>query len=162
MTMTTTEPASAKNLDGYDAPLIPWEKVRACIEQTFREQGPGPEGRWHTHWVATTCPNGRPHNVPVGAVWMDEAFYFTAGDSTRKARNLALNPHCVITFSGAELDVVGPIRARTADRHEYVTGASHAHRIEDPLEQIGPVERNEEDRGSTRRWRRPGSPPLTR
>ena len=37
---------------------------------------------------------------------MDGAFYFTSGDGTRKSRNLAQNPHCVITFSSPGLDMV--------------------------------------------------------
>src|SRR5258708_31893605 len=45
------------------------------------------------YWVATTCPDGRPHCVPVWGVWLDDAFYFSSG---AKARNLAANPNCVV------------------------------------------------------------------
>ncbi len=31
------------------------------------------------YWVATTCPDGRPHCVPVWGVWLDDAFYFSSG-----------------------------------------------------------------------------------
>jgi len=104
--VTTIEPVSEKNIDGYDAPTIPWGRARQRLEETFRQQAPGGEGTRYTHWVATTRPDGRPHVVPVGAVWMDGAFYFTSGDGTRKSRNLAQNPHCVITFSSPDLDIV--------------------------------------------------------
>jgi hypothetical protein len=30
--MTVNEPASERNLDGYDAPLIPWAKVRERLD----------------------------------------------------------------------------------------------------------------------------------
>ena len=48
------------------------------------------------YWVATTCPDGRPHCVPVWGVWLDDAFYFSSGAKSRKARNLAANPNCVV------------------------------------------------------------------
>lgn len=129
--MTTTEPASAKNLDGYGAPPIPWERVRERIEQTFRDQGPGPDGRWHTHWVATTRPDGRPHVVPVGAVWMDGVFYFNTGGGTRKARNLARVPHCVVTVSSPGFDIVveGDVR--------MVTDEAKLQRVADVFASVG-------------------------
>jgi hypothetical protein len=48
------------------------------------------------YWVATTWPDGRPHCVPVWGVWLRGAFYFSSGERSRKARNLALNPRCVV------------------------------------------------------------------
>jgi hypothetical protein len=49
------------------------------------------------YWLATVRPGGRPHVTPVIAVWLDGALYFSTGESERKAKNLAHNPHCVIT-----------------------------------------------------------------
>lgn len=54
------------------------------------------EGQWF--WLATVRPDGRPHVVPLLAVWLDDTLYFAAGPATRKAKNLTQNPHCVITF----------------------------------------------------------------
>jgi len=34
--------------------------------------------------------------VPVWGVWLDDAFYFSSGAKSRKARNLAANPNCVV------------------------------------------------------------------
>jgi len=48
------------------------------------------------YWVATTRPGGNPHAMPVWGVWIDDAFYFSTGDQSRKARNLVANPKCVI------------------------------------------------------------------
>jgi nitroimidazol reductase NimA-like FMN-containing flavoprotein (pyridoxamine 5'-phosphate oxidase superfamily) len=48
------------------------------------------------YWVATTRPDGNPHAMPVWGVWIDDAFYFSTGTQSRKARNLAENPRCVI------------------------------------------------------------------
>lgn len=58
------------------------------------------------YWLATVRPDGRPHAVPVLAVWVDGALHFAAGAATRKARNLTANPHCVITTSSLGLDLV--------------------------------------------------------
>ncbi len=48
-----------------------------------------------TYWVGTTRPDGRPHAVPVWAVWLDGALYFSTGATTATARNLAANPHAL-------------------------------------------------------------------
>ena len=42
-------------------------------------------------------PDGRPHVTPLIGVWWEGALHFTTGASERKARNLAANPHCVLT-----------------------------------------------------------------
>jgi nitroimidazol reductase NimA-like FMN-containing flavoprotein (pyridoxamine 5'-phosphate oxidase superfamily) len=51
-------------------------------------------------------PDGRPHVMPLGVLWVDGAFYFNAGVATRKAQNLAHNPHCVITVATHDFDLV--------------------------------------------------------
>lgn len=35
--------------------------------------------------------------MPLVSVWLDGALYFATGPSERKTKNLAHNPHCVIT-----------------------------------------------------------------
>jgi hypothetical protein len=100
------QPVAEKNLDGYGAPLIPWNRVRERLEQGLT-QGPGSGGPGrHTCWLATVRPNGRPHVMPLGVLWVEDAFYFTAGPATRKAKNLAGNPHCVITVATHDFDLV--------------------------------------------------------
>ena len=42
------------------------------------------------------CQDGSPHVMPVWGLWLDEAFYFSTGSKSRKAKNLAKNPRCVI------------------------------------------------------------------
>src|SRR3712207_270931 len=49
------------------------------------------------YWLSTVRPDGRPHVTPIAAVWLDDTFYFSTGPTERKAKNLALNSHCVIT-----------------------------------------------------------------
>ena len=104
--MRDPQPVTEKNLDGYGAPLIPWSRVRARLEQGFTQApGTGGPGRY-TCWLATVRPDGRPHVMPLGVLWIDGACYFTAGPGTRKAKNLAANPHCVITVATHEFDLV--------------------------------------------------------
>jgi len=50
-----------------------------------------------TYWLATTRPDGRPHVMPLWAIWMDNMLYFSTGNQSRKARNLVANPHCVVS-----------------------------------------------------------------
>src|SRR5690349_1726608 len=106
MATANREPTSERNLDGYGAPTIPWEKVRDVLNRSIpQEPGSGGPDR-HTCWLATVRPDGRPHVVPVGVLQADGAFYFNAGAATRKAKNLAHSPHCVITVATHDFDLV--------------------------------------------------------
>jgi hypothetical protein len=44
--------------------------------------------------------------MPVGALWVEDAYYFTSGPGTRKSRNLVSDPRCVITIATHEFDLV--------------------------------------------------------
>jgi len=106
MTTTQAGPRSDRNLDGYGAAPIAWAKVRERLDQGLTQvPGTGGPDR-HTCWLATVRPDGRPHMMPLGALWMDGTFYFTSGAGTRKARNLAQNPHCVLTVATHDFDLV--------------------------------------------------------
>lgn len=53
------------------------------------------------YWVSSTRPDGRPHAMPVWAVWMNGALYFSTARTSVKARNLFANPACVVTTERA-------------------------------------------------------------
>lgn len=111
MTTTKSEPKAEQNLDGYGAQLIPWTKIRERLEHGFTQvPGSGGPDR-HTYWLATVYPDGRPHVMPLGVDWMDGALYFSTGANTRKAKNLAHNPQCVITVATHDFDIVVEGRA---------------------------------------------------
>jgi Pyridoxamine 5'-phosphate oxidase len=115
--MAVTEPTAERNLDGYGAAPIPWTKVRERLEEGLTQApGSGGPGR-HTCWLATVRPDGRPHVMPLGVLWVDGALYFNAGAATRKARNLAHDPRCVITVAthGFDLVVEGEAARVTGD-----------------------------------------------
>ncbi|MFN0119386.1 MAG: pyridoxamine 5'-phosphate oxidase family protein [Blastocatellia bacterium] len=59
-----------------------------------------------TYWLATMRPDARPHAMPVWGIWHDNHFYFSTGRQSRKARNLAANPHCVVTMESGEETVI--------------------------------------------------------
>src|SRR3977135_4451124 len=100
----------AQNLDIYGHEPIPWSRALKQLEAQAREQGPG-----RTCWLATVGPDGSPHLAAVGAIWVDDKFYFTSGPRTRKSRNLAANAKSAISVSLADIDVVieGTVRKVT-------------------------------------------------
>lgn len=116
--MADGEPVTAHNLDGYGAPPIPWNRVRARFDTDT--------GITPTHWLATVRPDSRPHVMAVWAVWVEGAFCFVAGAGSRKAKNLAHNPHCVLTVASEGVDVV-------------VEGVAAVVRDADKLQQIAAV-----------------------
>jgi len=104
--MATLQATAERNLDGYGAPIIAWDRVRERLEQPIT-QAPGTGGpARHTWWLATAGPDGRPHVMPLGVLWMEDALYFTSGAGTRKSKNLARNPYCNLTVATNEFDIV--------------------------------------------------------
>lgn len=92
--MSESPKASRPNLRGYGllpenegTGLKPWSYA---VERLSRARG---------YWVATTGANGRPHSMPVWAVWLRDRLMFSTGAESRKAKNIAHNPYVVI---GAE------------------------------------------------------------
>jgi len=98
---------AAKNLDIYGAAPLEWSRALKQLEA-------GPSG---TFWLATTSPDGRPHVAGIGALWVDGKIYVVTGSRTRKGRNLAANPNCVLSVSLSGIDLVIEGRAiRITDR----------------------------------------------
>ena len=130
--MPEQEPPRAESAPQPDRPVVP-ESYGIPTEMPeggtlpwswAREQLAGARN----YWVATTRPDGRPHVMPVWGLWLDEAFYFSTGRSSRKERNLAARPEVVVHLESGD-DVVileGAVRevtdaallARFADAYE--------------------------------------------
>jgi Pyridoxamine 5'-phosphate oxidase len=104
---TVAVPVETTNLDGYGFAPLPWSRPLGLLDRTTA-LGPdaGDRGPGLSYWLATTRPDGRPHLTAVGALWSDGTLYFTSGAGTRKSRNLAADPHCVISVSLSGLDLV--------------------------------------------------------
>lgn len=60
----------------------------------------------HNYWIATTRPDGRPHLMVVWGIWREDAFWFSTGPRTRKAKNIGAEPHCVVATEKADEAVI--------------------------------------------------------
>jgi pimeloyl-ACP methyl ester carboxylesterase len=103
---------------------VPGELVRLLVEAAGAEPvgrrypgvAAGPATAWSEaawrlasadgYWLASARADGRPHLVPVLAVWVDGALHFAAGPGTRKGRNLRHDPRCTLSTRQCELDLV--------------------------------------------------------
>jgi Pyridoxamine 5'-phosphate oxidase len=95
-----------RNISGYGLPPIDWERVRKAMSTTYT-QAPGTGGPdRHTSWLTTTNPDGTSHVRPVGTEQVDGVWYFTSGPATRKSRNVAANPRCVLSIATHPFDLV--------------------------------------------------------
>lgn len=90
-----------------------------AIDQRYGEAGAAPTpwataqevlSRAELSWITTVRPDGRPHVTPLITVCDETTLYFGTGPQERKCRNLAANPHVVLTTGTndlhAGLDVV--------------------------------------------------------
>ncbi len=103
----------ATNLaDLYGTPLLDWGGIKSRLDQGL-SQAPETGGpNRHTCWLATINRDGTPHVTGIGALWVDDAFWFETGDATRKGRNLANDPRCVLSVASDEFDLVVEGEAR--------------------------------------------------
>ena len=92
--MAEKEPVAEQPYLAEDAIPTPW--AEAC----------GRPADADSYWLATMRPDGLSHLVPVLAVWVDDALHFVATPTSRKAKNLARDAHCVITARRDALDLV--------------------------------------------------------
>jgi len=58
------------------------------------------------YWVSTTCPDGRPHTMPVWGIWQDDALYFATGRNSRKGHNLAADPRVALHLESGDQVVI--------------------------------------------------------
>lgn len=74
------------------------------------------------YWLSTVRPDGQPHVAPLLSVWIDEAPCFCTGAAERKAKNVAHNPHCVLStgtntlYEGFDIMVEGDAERVSDDR----------------------------------------------
>jgi hypothetical protein len=92
--MTDREPQSAEPMVTGTATPTSWATTQGRLRELSA-----------TYWLATVRPDGRPHVMPVLAVWVEGSLFFCAGEGTRKARNLVRNPRCVVTVEANPLDL---------------------------------------------------------
>jgi hypothetical protein len=100
-------PMHVRNLAGlYDLPALDWAAIEARLDHELT-QGPGTGGPdRHTCWLTTLDVDGSPHVTGVGGLWVDGAWWFETGRTTRKGRNLARDPRCTLAVATHEFDLV--------------------------------------------------------
>lgn len=84
---------------GYGFPkgkkgLLPW----SWAEQRLKKS--------HNYWITTVKPDGSPHTMVVWGLWQDGHFLFSTGSQSRKARNLAKNPSCIVCTENAHEAII--------------------------------------------------------
>jgi len=60
----------------------------------------------HNYWIATSRSDGRPHLMLVWGIWWENAFWFSTGPNTRKAKNIAAHGHCSVGTDRADEAVI--------------------------------------------------------
>jgi general stress protein 26 len=91
--MVEREPATSLAVfSSDDAVPTRWAQGREVIEEAA------------LYWLSTVRPDGRPHVTPLLGIWLDGALYFCTGSNERKAKNLAQNPHCILTTGRNTID----------------------------------------------------------
>jgi hypothetical protein len=114
------EPSNTVNLDQYGHDPMPWSAVAERLDTATTA------GEDIFTVLGTVKPDGRPHAAPVGAMWIDGAWYVVSGPGTQKARNLADNPACTLSarIPGADLVFSGEAhRVTDADELKHVAEA---------------------------------------
>ena len=74
--------------------LLPWKWAAERLKKSRQ------------YWIATTRADGAPHLMIIWGLWFEDSFWFSTGAASRKARNLAANPKCVIGTDDAAKAVI--------------------------------------------------------
>ena len=95
--MSERLPVEETNIDGYGAHIIQWTAVREVLSAQHPPEVP--------FFLGTIRPDGRPHAVGIGPIWLDGDMYFSCGLQSQKAKNLAANPACTLSTRLPGFDV---------------------------------------------------------
>lgn len=91
-----------------------------------------------TRWLSTVSGAGQVHTVPIGAFFVNETFYFTSGQGTRKRANLDQNPSCTICIHAGDYDIVAEgTAAITRDAAQVQQFAAFCQSVDWPVEAKG-------------------------
>jgi hypothetical protein len=104
--MSTTDPGAREPrrsrpvIRDYGVPesdegMLAWSEVSARIAEA------------RNYWIATVGPDGKPHTMPIWAIWVDNTLFFDGAPHVRWVRNLAVNPQAVVHLeSGTEVVII--------------------------------------------------------
>jgi nitroimidazol reductase NimA-like FMN-containing flavoprotein (pyridoxamine 5'-phosphate oxidase superfamily) len=85
----TSEPLPLPSAYGTARTTLRWEDVLDRIAQSPR------------YWLATVRADGRPHTIPVDALWADDRLWFGGSDETVHHRNLLAQPSIAVHLEDA-------------------------------------------------------------
>lgn len=106
--------------------LLPWSWARERLERS------------HDYWVATATGRDQPHLMPVWAVWLEDALWFSSSRASRKARNIAAGSRCAIATDNPYEPVVIEGRAELidvlADITRFVAAVNQKYRTDYPVD----------------------------
>jgi nitroimidazol reductase NimA-like FMN-containing flavoprotein (pyridoxamine 5'-phosphate oxidase superfamily) len=91
--MSPPQPTRPHFPEGYLAnpkSMVPW----SYVEQRLTDA--------KNYWVCSVRPNGKPHVIPVWAVWVDGCIYFDGSPETRHARNIDRNPSVAVHLESGD------------------------------------------------------------
>lgn len=80
----------------------------------------------HNYVIVTVRPDGRPHAMGMHGVWFNDAYYFGTEADTRKAKNLAANPHCILINEKLDNLVIVEGTAQVVEHDALPKGLSDA------------------------------------
>jgi len=86
-------PDALTNAPDATSGLKPWSWALDRLEKS------------HNYWISTSGPE-RPHLMVIWGIWWQDAFWFSTGPRTRKAKNIATVPHVVIGTEKADEAVI--------------------------------------------------------
>ncbi len=122
------------HMPGYGVPrdlkgTLPWKWAERRLQKA------------HTYWLSTTRPDGRPHTMPLWCVWLEGKLFFSTGRKSRKARNLARNPRCVVCAAVGNGSVVveGVARRMTDTPVTRRASVLYARKYDSPIPSGEPV-----------------------
>lgn len=118
-------------MPGYGVPTEGGERLPfSYAEQRLTEA--------RIYWVSTVGVGGRPHLMPVWAVWLDGTAQFSTGRESRKTRNLRADPRCSVaaqcsndaeavvvegTAGQIDADALGAFAAAVEAKYSFDMGA---------------------------------------
>jgi len=116
--------------------------------------------------IATTRPDGRPHVMPVWAVWLDDdGVVFSTAITSVKSKNLLVNSHCAFSFERDHDNLVVEGKAEVVELDELdgftdLYKKKYDYAIEEgpvwllrPTAAFGFIETNEDFTKTATRWR---------
>jgi nitroimidazol reductase NimA-like FMN-containing flavoprotein (pyridoxamine 5'-phosphate oxidase superfamily) len=106
--MATKKNARASNAPTASRPILPGaygvpKDLEGSVSWAWAEKRLTDS---HNYLIVTVRPDSRPHTMIVWGIWLDNAYYFSTGSTTRKAQNLAANPNCIVCNEDPEEAVI--------------------------------------------------------